>query len=49
MEFEKMYLFNPFTIQNADSLQIAETYNNLQKELIEKADSGFQIAKNIEI
>ncbi len=24
MEFEKLYMFNPFTIQNADSQKIAE-------------------------
>lgn len=49
MEFNKLYMFNPFTIQNADSQKIADTYSNLQKELIENADTGFQIAKNIEI
>ena len=49
MEFEKLYMFNPFTIQNADSLQIAETYGNLQSMLVENADTGFLISKNIEI
>lgn len=49
MEFNKLYMFNPFTIQNADSQKIADTYSNLQKELIENADTGFNIAKNIEI
>lgn len=49
MEFEKLYMFNPFTIQNADSKQIADTYSNLQSALIEKADTGFLISKNIEI
>ena len=49
MEFEKLYLFNPFTIQNADSQKIADTYTNLQKEIIENTDTGFEIAKNIEI
>lgn len=49
MEFEKLYMFNPFTIQNADSLQIAETYGNLQNMLIVNADTGFLISKNIEI
>ena len=33
MEFEKLYMFNPFTIQNADSKQIADTYTKLQNEL----------------
>lgn len=49
MEFEKLYMFNPFAIQNADSKQIANTYKNLQNELIDSADTGFMIAKNIEI
>lgn len=49
MEFNKLYMFNPFTIQKADSNRIAETYINLQKELIDNADTGFNIAKNIEI
>ena len=49
MEFEKLYMFNPFTIQNADSRQISGTYSNLQREIIENADTGFQISKNIEI
>ena len=48
MEFEKLYMFNPFTIQNADSRQISGTYSNLQREIIENADTGFQISKNIE-
>ena len=42
-------MINPFTIQNADSIQIADTYSNLQKEFIENADTGFLISKNIEI
>ena len=49
MEFEKLYLFNPFTIQNTNSQRIADTYTNLQKEIVENADTGFQISKNIEI
>lgn len=49
MELEKLYMFNPFTIQNADSQKIADTYSNLQREIIENADTGFQISKNIEI
>ena len=35
MEFEKLYMFNPFTIQNASSEKISETYINLQKALID--------------
>lgn len=49
MEFEKLYMFNPFTIQNADSQAIANTYIKLQNELVENADTGFLISRNIEI
>ena len=49
MEFEKLYMFNPFSIQNADSKSIADTYEKLSKELNEETDTGFAIAKNIEI
>lgn len=49
MDFEKLYMFNPFTIQNADSQKIAETYSNLQNELNENTETGFDISKNIEI
>lgn len=49
MEFEKLYMFNPFTIQNADSLKIADTYAKLQNELIDNPDTGFAISKNIEL
>ena len=49
MEFEKLYMFNPFMAQNANSQEIADTYSKLQNELIANANTGFQIAKNIEI
>lgn len=49
MEFEKLYMFNPFTIQNADSQKIADTYTNLQNKLIREADTGWKLASNIEI
>lgn len=49
MEFNKLYMFNPFTISKADSQAIADTYKNLQEQLISDADTGFNIAKNIEI
>ena len=49
MDFEKLYLFNPFTIQNAESEKISETYGRLQSEIVENADTGFLISKNIEI
>lgn len=49
MDFEKLYMFNPFTIQNADSKQIADTYSNLQNEIKDNPETGFDISKNIEI
>ena len=49
MEFEKLYMFNPFTIQNANSEKISETYINLQKALIDNPETGFDISKNIEL
>lgn len=49
MEFEKLYMFNPFTIHNAKSEQIADTYAKLQNELKDNPDTGFEISKNIEI
>lgn len=48
-EFKRYYMFNPFTISQADSRQIADTYTKLQEQIIEDADTGFNIAKNIEI
>lgn len=49
MDFEKLYMFNPFTIQTAESEKIANTYTKLQTEINENADTGFLISKNIEI
>ena len=49
MEFEKLYMFNPFTIQNVDSEKIADTYSKLQGEIKENPETGFEISKNIEI
>lgn len=49
MNFEKLYLFNPFTIQDAESEKIAETYSNLQNALAIETDTGFNISKNIEL
>ena len=42
MEFEKLYMFNPFTIQNAGSKEIADTYSKLQNELLDEPETGFQ-------
>ena len=41
MDFEKLYMFNPFTIQSAESEKISETYSKLQSEISENADTGF--------
>lgn len=49
MEFEKLYMFNPFKIQNAKDIEISETYEKLQQKLEEITDTGFSITKNIEI
>ena len=49
MEFEKLYMFNPFTIENADSQSIGITYASLQEKLNKETDTTYQIAQNIEI
>lgn len=49
MEFEKLYMFNPFQTKNATVEQIEKTFSNLQQELILEENTGFDIAKNIEI
>ena len=49
MEFEKLYMFNPFTIQKADDKKIADTYCQLQDKIINGADTGYSISENIEI
>ena len=48
-DFKKLYMFNPFVISEATNQQIADTYTKLQEQIIEDADTGFNIAKNIEI
>lgn len=49
MNFEKLYMFNPFVIDKADSKEIAETYLNLQKEIKDNPETGYEITKNIEL
>jgi len=49
MEFEKLYMFNPFNMSEAKSEDIAETYTNLQNELVNNPDNGAEISKNIEL
>lgn len=49
MELNKYFMFNPFVISQATSQQIADTYTKLQEQIIQDADTGFNIAKNIEI
>lgn len=47
--FEKLYMFNPFTIEKADSKEIGDTYTNLQNRLSVDTDTPYQLAENIEI
>ena len=44
-----LYLFNPFKIEAATEIEIANTYTNLQERLIEEPDTPFQLSTNIEI
>ena len=48
-KFEKLYMFNPFTIEKADSREIGDTYSNLQNQLSRETDTPYQLANNIEI
>lgn len=48
MNKEKLYMFNPFRIGDATPDEIKETYENLQKEIIDEANTGFELASNIE-
>jgi len=48
-KFEKLYMFNPFTIEKADSREIGDTYTNLQNRLSVDTDTPYQLANNIEI
>lgn len=49
MEFERLYMFNPFKMSQAKNEEIAETYEALQKELIINPDNGAEISKDIEL
>lgn len=49
MEFEKLYMFNPFKIKEAKSEDIGETYELLQQRIMDTDDIPFQLAKNIEV
>ena len=48
MEFEKLYMFNPFVIASADNQKIADTYSKLQSEIVQDADTCFLISRNKE-
>lgn len=48
-QFEKLYMFNPFTISNATDKEIGDTYGKLQDRLNEEADTPYLLADNIEI
>ena len=45
---ERSYMFNPFKISRASEEEIINTYSNFQNALIVEADTGFEIASNIE-
>lgn len=45
---EKSYMFNPFKISRANEEEIINTYSNFQNSLIVDAETGFEIASNIE-
>lgn len=45
---EKSYMFNPFKISRANEEEIINTYSNFQNALIVDAETGFEIASNIE-
>lgn len=46
---EKLYLFNPFTIQSVTNEELKETYSNLHAQINDDAETPYQIARNIEI
>ena len=48
-QFEKVYMFNPFVIEKADSQKIGITYASLQEKLNKETDTPYQIAQNIEV
>lgn len=48
-QFEKVYMFNPFVIEQAKNEEIGITYASLQERLNNIADTPCQIAQNIEI
>lgn len=48
-QFEKIYMFNPFKIEKADSKAIGAAYVGLQEKLNKETDTPYQIAQNIEV
>lgn len=47
---ERLWLFNPFQIENAEDEQIAETFKNLRDSLVyDDKDNPFMIIKDVEI
>ena len=45
---EKSYMFNPFKISRANEEEIINTYSYFQNALVVDAETGFEIASNIE-
>lgn len=46
---EKLFMFNPFKIDEVSDLELAETYHKLQNELLDKCETPFEYCKNIEL
>ena len=46
---EKLYLFNPFRIKDAETEELQLTYEKMQGAIDGGAETPFQIAKNIEL
>ena len=46
---EKLYLFNPFFIKEADEKELQELYNNVFNQLIKEPNTMYEFAKNIEV
>ncbi len=48
MNKEKLYMFNPFLIENASVEELSETYKSLVETLIDTPNTMYEYAHNIE-
>lgn len=48
MNKEKLYMFNPFLIENASVEELSETYKSLVETLIDTPNTMYEYARNIE-